>query len=265
VWGDAWAYDVATGPFKDDIPFWERLVAERRPRRVLELACGTGRLSFPVAHLGRQARSDFQFVGLDLSGSFLDRARARLTTSEASLNGSTRFVQGDMAPFDFGQRFDLIFLAYNSFAYLTDEEQRRSMLAAVSRHLEPGGVFAFDVATPNLMLLSEAQASIFPVLRHEIEWADPAPGVKRFVSVYKTTSYDAAEQTERTTHYWEIYLNDGRNQSRVNELAWHHFFPMELESLLREAGLTPVDKFGDYDGAPFCAASPHYVWLTGLK
>ena len=75
------------------------------------------------------------------------------------------------------------------------------------------------------------------------------------------TAYDAATQTENATHYWEIYHADGRHTSMVKELAWHHYFPCELRTLLTCSGLAPVAEYGDYDRTPFSAASSGYRWV----
>jgi SAM-dependent methyltransferase len=261
IWDDAWAYDLATGRYTEDLPYWTCLVEELRPRRVLELGCGTGRISFPLALKGLECRPDFQFLGLDKSVPFLDRARARLISCYPAVAGAARFVEGDMSDFSFPERFDLIVLAYNNLSYLNSPEQRVNCLHTVRRHLAEGGRFAIDLPMPDMDLLAEAQRAVFPIVRHELEWQDPAPGVSRFVSFFKTTSYDAATQTEKTTHYWEIYHADGRHQSLVKELTWHHYFPCELRNLLICSGLVPVAEYGDYDRSPFSATSSHYRWI----
>jgi SAM-dependent methyltransferase len=261
MWDDAWAYDLATGPYTDDLSYWAGLVSEFRPRRVLDLGCGTGRITVSIASQGLATRSDFQLVGLDQSQTFLDHARARLLSGYPAASNAVRFVEGDMADFSLPDRFDLIVLGYNNFALLTTSAQREGCLSAVRRHLAEGGRFAIDLHMPDLALLAEAQTAVFPIVRQELEWQNPAPGVSRFVSFFKTTSYDAATQTEKTTHYWEIYHADGRHQSLVKELTWHHYFPCELRHLLVSCGLVPVAEYGDYDRTPFSASSTHYRWI----
>src|SRR3712207_4123188 len=77
MWDAADDYDWATGCFADDIPYWEWLVDEVKPQRILELACGTGRISLPLCTAARRHRADLRYVGLDSSPSFLAKARAR--------------------------------------------------------------------------------------------------------------------------------------------------------------------------------------------
>src|SRR3954453_19002304 len=52
MWDDADLYDLEPAEYTADIPYWQELIDQYRPRRVLELACGTGRLLLPVARWG---------------------------------------------------------------------------------------------------------------------------------------------------------------------------------------------------------------------
>ena len=83
---------------------------------VLELACGTGQLTVPIATAG------FPTVGLDLSAHMLTTARERSATA----NVSVEYVLADMRNFDLGRKFALIFIARNSRLHLhsTDLEIR---------------------------------------------------------------------------------------------------------------------------------------------
>ena len=54
-----------------DVPFWRRVALEARGR-VLELGCGTGRVTLPLARAG------VPVVGVDRSSAMLGRLRARL-------------------------------------------------------------------------------------------------------------------------------------------------------------------------------------------
>jgi len=74
MWDDARAYDLATGLVAHDLPYWQSLVEEYRPGRVLELACGTGRITLPLVDAGAAVRDELALVGLDASASFLRRA-----------------------------------------------------------------------------------------------------------------------------------------------------------------------------------------------
>jgi trans-aconitate methyltransferase len=96
---------------------------------VLELACGTGRVTVPLARA-----TGLEVVGLDRDREMLLAARAR---------GATRLVQGDMRSFRFHRRFRLVAIPYNSLQLVDAEGAARCMTAAVD-HVVPGGAIAVE-------------------------------------------------------------------------------------------------------------------------
>jgi SAM-dependent methyltransferase len=115
-------------------------------RSVLDLACGTGILT---RRLNRVAQ---EVVGLDASERMLDLARA----SHGGVPGLS-FVRGDFRLFSLDRQFDAVVCACNSLNYLADPDELAQILAAVARHLRPGGVFVFDVTTEWGMKCSSGQ------------------------------------------------------------------------------------------------------------
>ncbi len=130
-------YDHEYGSYEPGGPFYERLAREVGSP-ILELACGTGRVTIPLARQG------FQVTGLDLVPEMLERARHK---SEAE-GLSVRWVLGDCRTFRLPECFRLIFLTGNAFqAFLTRADQE-ALLARVREHLLPGGLFAFETRNP---------------------------------------------------------------------------------------------------------------------
>jgi SAM-dependent methyltransferase len=102
---------------------------------LLELACGTGRVSIPIARLG------FAVTGLDIVPGMVESARSK------SAGLPARWAVGDARTFDLGERCRLIFLAGNAFqAFLTRADQE-VLLARVRAHLHDDGLFAFETRT----------------------------------------------------------------------------------------------------------------------
>src|SRR3954468_19806465 len=91
MWDDPVLYDLENADDPAfDLAFWTRLFETLRPRRVLELASGTGRLTLPLARLGVAS----EIVGLDSSPTFVAAARDRLASAPPST--AVSFVEGDM-------------------------------------------------------------------------------------------------------------------------------------------------------------------------
>jgi ubiquinone/menaquinone biosynthesis C-methylase UbiE len=107
------------------------LITARRPEAatLLDVACGTG---LHLVHLAER----FECVGLDVEGGMLGVARERLPT--------VSFVEGDMAAFDLGQRFDAVVCLFSSIAYMATEGRLRAAVTSMASHLEPGGVLVVE-------------------------------------------------------------------------------------------------------------------------
>src|SRR5262249_42626076 len=145
---------------------------------VLELACGTGRLTIPL----KQAGADVMGVGS--SEAVVTGGRAK-----AQHNGvAVEFVQADARDFSLPRRVGLFFIAQNTLCHMLRNEDIEAMLRCVRGHLNPGGRFIVDVFTPSLRILSQA-----PIERSSIgEYDDPdRPG--RIV-VTESHRYDPATQ-----------------------------------------------------------------------
>jgi SAM-dependent methyltransferase len=256
VWTDPDLYDLenAADP-AFDLGFWEAVVRSLAPSRMLELACGTGRLTVPLARLGVVS----ELVGLDSSEPFLARLRARVS-DEPALSTRVEVVAGDMRAPAVEGPFELIAIPFNSLAYLTSREDRTACLRAVRDLLAPGGRLAFDLVAPRYDFLAEALLPC-PPLRVDADHPAVEFGVTRFLRSY-TDTYDPASQTLRSTNRYEIHYEDGRVAHRIADLDWHIYFPDELELLLEACGLTVVERYGDYERGPWTAASRRCLWLS---
>jgi SAM-dependent methyltransferase len=254
MWDDPDLYDLENADDPEfDLGFWSSLVSRRRPRSVLELACGTGRLTVPLA----SSFGDVRFVGLDTSEPFLSRARSRARAASVSAS----FVGGDMrAPEVDGDPFDLVFVPFNSLAYLVDSPaDRLSALSAARALLAPGGTFALDLLAPRYDLLAEA-CVVPPVVRMDANHAALELGVARFIR-RSSDEYDPSTQTLRSSNSYEIHGLDGTVSHRVTELEWHIWFPSELESMLAAAGLAVTERFGGYAGEPWGPSARRMLWV----
>jgi SAM-dependent methyltransferase len=107
------------------------LVQARKPgaTSLLDVACGTG------AHLA-ELRGRYRCEGLDLDPELLAIARERLP--------DVPLREGDMRDFDLGRRFDVVTCLFSSIGYMRTVEELESAVAAMARHLEPGGVLLVE-------------------------------------------------------------------------------------------------------------------------
>src|SRR3989442_9699833 len=133
---------------EQDIPFWCELVMRYTPRRVLELACGSGRIGIELLH----SPGDFQLVGLDIAPEMLNAYRRKLQKEPETVQQRVTLYEGDMCEYQFPHKgeFDLILLPFNSIAHLYELEQQLEAFTNTYHHLTPGGRFIVDVSLPDI-------------------------------------------------------------------------------------------------------------------
>ncbi len=255
---NAWIYDLEVRGYDDDLDFWRLLVTDRGATRILDLACGTGRITFALAAHLTDFSTNCHIVGLDNSPGLLIAAREKQQKMSKEVRNAVAFVDGDMTNFCLGQPFDLILIGFNSLMYLHDQDDQISCLQMVRKHLAPGGCLAFDALIPALDYLLDAQRT--PVVRLELDFAAPEHGIKQFLR-FSTERYDAATQVSHSDYFYEIYYEDGSHQRFTDKLDWQMIFPREMELLGKVAGLRIIAAFGDFNRTPFDRHSRQMVWV----
>src|SRR5687768_17559964 len=108
MYDNPYEYDVENEDVVEDITFWIEAAKRYSAKRILELACGTGRLAMPLA------REEFSVTGLDINEGMLNRCRLKLAKEDKDAKKNLTLHLGDMKDFDFNETFDLIFIGFNS-------------------------------------------------------------------------------------------------------------------------------------------------------
>ena len=120
-----------------DIPFW-RTLALQADGPVLELGCGTGRISIPLAKAG------VPLVGIDRSDAMLARARQRVRRGHLATHA--RLIRGDIRFLPFKpSSFSLVMAPYGVLQSLLRERDLAATLEAVARVLQPGATFGLEL------------------------------------------------------------------------------------------------------------------------
>jgi SAM-dependent methyltransferase len=253
-WGDAQLaslYDVFA--FDDDLPLYLEL-AQAQGRRVLEIACGSGRVLVPLARAG------FLVTGIDISPHMLALARAKLATDQA-VHERAHLVQSDMRDFDLGERgFDLAIAAVKSLAYLTERDDQLRCLQAVAAHLRPGGLLAIDFLHPSPDWVGMPQGS----MRDDLLQRVPERGftLSRVESVVST---DLARQVRVIRSAYEMIDDSGAViAKRFVEWPYRWTYRFEAEHLLERAGFVVEAVHGGYRREPFTSSSTSMLFLARI-
>lgn len=236
LYWDGRHYDLENEGIVNDILFFERQV-ERYGEPVLELACGTGRITIPLAEQG------IQITGLDVSEPMLSHAQRKAMEKGVVVE----WVKADCRDFTVDKKFNLIFFPFNSITHLPDVESLEACFSCVREHLAQNGRFIIDVFNPRFDILMRDSTRRYPV----VSYSDPDG--RGTITVTESNVYDAAEQMNRITWYYRV---DEADEERIVSFALRMLFPQELDALLLYNGFSIEAKYGTYDETPFVSASP---------
>jgi len=242
------------------IAFYSTL-AQETGGPILEVACGTGRVSIPIARLG------FAVTGLDIVPGMLEQARRK------SAGLPTHWVEGDGRNFDLGEQFKLIFLTGNAFqAFLTRTDQE-ALLKCVRKHLQEEGLFAFETRNPRWAKSSRDgqevsseganlhEEDLFALLEtcdEEEDWQTYTDKSGHVVRVSKKQAYDHVSQILHWKTYRRWHEGD-QEHTKVTRIAVRYTFPQELDALLHYNGFTIIRQYGDWNLEPLAASSPSII------
>jgi len=246
-------FDLYTQFQNSDIPFWIE-EARRAAGPVLELACGTGRVLIPLAQAG------VPITGLDLSPGMLAVARRKLAAEPEEVQDRITLVEDDMADFTLDHRFNLIFVAFNSF-YALDDEGQWSSLAAIRRHLSDDGRLILALFDPSVTTIAHYQGSNTGQVNQRFTFTVPDSG--NVVVLWESRRYHAGEQIAETDYIFEELDAQGRSLARtVQHLRLRYRYRYEMEYLLRLCGYELEALYTGYDRGPYQAGQNDLIWVA---
>jgi SAM-dependent methyltransferase len=243
-------YDLEHEDYQEDIAMYAGFAAATTRAaggagRVLELACGSGRLLIPLAAAGHTA------TGLDASPAMLALAREKLRA--AGLARKVRLVEGDMRHFDLGRAFDLVIVGLNSLMHLETQHDQYETLLAAARHLTPVGRLVVDLFNPEVALPDEHQdGALF------LHCLKVLPGGAHLLH-FQAPRVDRAAQTVHLTNYYDEVAPDGRVTRHLAPFSLRYVTKAELSAMVSAAGLALVDVYGTYNLDPYEAGSPSLI------
>ncbi|TAI47606.1 class I SAM-dependent methyltransferase [Flagellimonas allohymeniacidonis] len=236
---DANIYDGMNGHL-NDLQFYKRWLPKNKGARILELCCGTGRLTIPIAKEG------YDICGVDFTPSMLKQARAKASKAELDIE----FIEADIRTLDLPEKYDLIFIPFNSIHHLYKNEDLFQALRGVKKHLKEGGQFLLDCFNPDIRYVVEAE-------KEQMQIAEYTTEDGREVVIKQNMRYENKTQINRIE--WHYFIN-GTFDSTQN-LDMRLFFPHELDAYLKVNGFAIVHKFGSFKEEPFQDDSEKQIFI----
>lgn len=229
-----------------DVPFY-LAEASGVTGETLELMCGTGRVSIPLAEAGAR------LTCVDASAGMLARLRAKLERLPTAARNIT-VLEADVRQLDLDRQFDLVLLPFHSFSELTDEADQRAALATVARLLRDGGRFICPLHNPPARRAT---------LDGQLRLVGRFPLGEGQLHLWSVASYDPITRLADGVQLYEEYDDVGtmlRKRQLPIRFALHDHD--QFEAMALAAGLHVVGLYGDYAYAPFQPeTSPYQVWV----
>ncbi|QJP36009.1 class I SAM-dependent methyltransferase [Nonlabens sp. Ci31] len=223
-----------------DLQFYKSWLPKNKNARILELCCGTGRLTLPIAKDG------YDISGVDYTSTMLDQARAK--ASEEGLE--VEFIEADIRNLELNKKYDLIFIPFNSIHHLYTNEDLFKAFKVVKNHLKEDGLFLLDCYNPNIQFIVEGE-------KEQKEIAAYTTNDGREIWIKQVMRYENKTQINRIE--WHYYIN-GEFDS-IQNLDMRLFFPQELDAYLEWNGFNVIHKFGDFKEEAFNDESEKQIFV----
>ncbi len=254
-------YDLEHEGDERDIHFYRRLIARLLPESVLEFACGSGRVTLPLA--AELGENDGHIVGVELNEQMLEQGRCKLGESSPSLSGRVRLEHGDMRRWRSPDRFDLVLITCSSITHLLTLEDQLAVWRNAFGHLRPGGRFVIDVTMPDLGACVESLRTP-PRALTEIDLDQKDQIADMRLIRQKTTRVDMLEQRADIQFLYDKFEHGEHVSRYVSDFTSHIYFPRELTLLYLYTGFNLEAVWADYSFRPASAQAREIV-MMGMK
>jgi SAM-dependent methyltransferase len=224
----------------NDLQFYKRWLPKSKDPRILELCCGTGRLTLPIAKEG------YDITGVDYTASMLELAKVKASEQDIDIT----LVEADIRTLDLTEEYDLIFIPFNSIHHLYKNEDLFSAFSTVKSHLKEGGLFLFDCFNPNIQFIVESE-------KDQKQIAEYTTKDGRDILIKEIMRYENKTQINRIE--WHYHIN-GKFDS-IQNLDMRLFFPQELDSYLERSGFNVIHKFGSFEEEEFNDNSEKQIFV----
>ncbi len=232
-------YAAHAAQFTEDLPFWRDL-AKSSGSPILELGCGTGRV------LCELVRDGFLVTGLDNNEDMLQWARSKIPKK---LHGKMRLILGDMQSFHLADRYPLIIVPCNTFAYFDDSDAPR-LLQSAKFHLTRNGKLAMAVPNPSQydILQSDLQNNESSESEPISDFIEPISGHP--VQVYAYEELDRERNILQVLWAFDELFPDGQVKRFQHTVCYHLRSFENIHQLLYDAQMSVKQVYGDYQCGP---------------
>jgi len=213
----------------------DRLAELAGTGRVLELGIGTGRIALPLA------TRNIDVSGIDVAQSMIDRLKEKAGSEPIDVH------LGNFGDFRLAEKFQLIYVVFNTIFLLTKQEAQVDCFRNVAAHLSDDGCFLIEAFVPNLNRFQGGQ----------VNWASK---VTDDVVELDVGQHNAATQIVTAQ---KVVLTEGN--VRLYPIQIRYAWPSELDLMAQLAGLRLRERWSSWQRTPFEAGSEKHISLYELN
>lgn len=248
LYRDPSLYDLEYDAQIDDVMHYVRLAGEFGAP-VLELGCGNGRITLPLARTGHLVH------GVDIEPRMLADLHRKLEQESNAVARRVTVAQHDFREPVSGRKFPLVILPFNAIHHCTSHREVMALFDGVRQSLADGGRFALDMYLPDPTLYARDPEQRF----EPRDFVDPRDGQR--IRSWESGRYDPLTQVH-TVRY--IYRREDGSEYDAS-IHLRMFYPQEFRALLDWAGFEIVAEAGDFHGAPLQADSLKWVLVMRAR
>ncbi|MGM0438476.1 MAG: class I SAM-dependent DNA methyltransferase [Bacillota bacterium] len=190
------------------------------PQKVIDLACGTGNMTFRFAD-----KKNWDLYGVDISDEMLEIARDKAIKKKSGV----KFFQEDLRNFSPDIKFDLAFSLFDSLNYILEYDDLKKIFENTYNFLKDDGIFIFDMNTIKRLMSIEPGTMLLKGDDYSCFWEDIIDKEKKI---------------------WKVKLKIYFGKNRVNyhkEVHKETSYPIrDIIAALKWAGFTEVEVFSAY-------------------
>ncbi len=204
---------------------------------VLDVACGTGRLTRALAAAG------LHVTGVDCMAPMLQRAKA------LAADLPIQWVQADCRTMQLGQHFPLVLMTSHAFQQLLTDADQAACLTTIREHLEPGGRFAFEIRNPGGLDWHDSDW---------FRWRTFTDAAGQSIETWMRSTYDQPALLERV----ELRRVDVATGAAVESTTTLRYTDVEQLNLrLAAHGFTVIEQYGNWLHHPVLYESPEIITI----
>lgn len=230
-----------------DIPFFLS-EAQAAGGDILELMCGTGRVTIPLLERG------LNITCVDYSAKMLDKFREKIKDTDLK----AELIEADVKKLNLGRKFSLIYIPFHAFQEILAEDEQRETLGRICDHLADDGKFICTLQNPKIRLQNcDGQIRVLGKFPH---------GDKDMI-INIVFYQNPDTKIVHGFQFYEFYDKSGiMDEKRILEIKFRLSEAHEFEELAKSAGFKVERLYGDYIKGKFDSEkSPFMIFILSKK